>query len=894
VIGRTLAHYRITAKLGEGGMGEVYRATDTRLRRDVAIKLLPAAFTEDEERLARFEREAQLLAQLHHPNIASIFGIEEAEGTRALVMELVEGPTLAERLEGGPLPFKEGLSVSLQIAEALEEAHEKGIVHRDLKPQNIKASVEGKVKVLDFGLAKAMDPAGATSVSGSASHLAKSPTLTMGATVQGMILGTAAYMSPEQAKGFAVDKRADIWAFGVVLWEMLTGRRMFEGDSVTETIAGVLKNPVDVGALPAGTPESIRRLLRRCLERNPKDRLRDIGEARLALVEAIAAPAEERAGAPAVAAVAERRWMRALPWAVVVAALALAAWALARAPRAAGSASASGAAGATTHVELSLPAGVDLVTRVPAGLAISPDGRTIAMIGFREAQRRLYVRRLDRVEAVEIKASSGVNALAFSPDGESLVFVPGGSLVVRVALADQQSATLAGCADLRNSLAWGARGIYYLCGGELWRVPAEGGEPVRLTRLDPARRESHHANPVELPGARLLLFANLTDDAATSRIEALSLEDGSRRVVVENATTPAYSPTGHLLFERDGALWAMRFDVASGAVSGHATLLLPATWLASPLYGSLPYQLSPAGTFAYMPSEFDEKRVLVVARDGSERPLELPPGAYATPRVSHDGRRLLVERSQSVEAFDFERGTFSQIARGTMGTSFPHWSGDDRRVLLRRTTLPIWVASDGSGRSGNVRGGTINDYPGSPGLDPDTVLTVRISPETAGDILLVSITGAEPERALLASKAYEGAPQLSPDGRWLLYQSNESGQPEIYVRDYPALARAWQVSEGGGAQPRWSRDGREIYSRGGGKVVAASFDGRASEPRLGRPTALFADEYDFGPGITSPNYDVMADGRFVFFRRTPLSGRIHVVLNWYAELRRLVDAGGAR
>ncbi len=807
-------------------------------------------------------------------------------------MELVEGPTLAERLEKGPFPLHEGLSIARQIAEALEEAHEKGIIHRDLKPQNIKAPMEGKTKVLDFGLAKAMDPLSATSGGiGSASQLAASPTLTFGATQMGVILGTAAYMSPEQAKGMPVDKRADIWAFGVVLWEMLTGRRLFEGDSVTETLAAVLKNPVDLDALPAETPTSIRHLLGRCLDRNPKVRLRDIGEARLTLAEAIVEPAGERASAPVVTAAAVRGWTRALPWAVAVAAVAVAVWSQARAPRANG---ALRAASATTHVEVSLPAGVDVVTRVPAGLAVSPDGRTIAMIGFREGQRRLYVRRLDRVEATEIKASSGVNALTFSPDGESLVFVPGGSRVVRVSLADQQSATLADCADLRNSLAWGERWIYYLCGGELWRVPAAGGEPVQLTRLDAARQEALHTDPVELPGARTLLFANLTDDAAAPRIEALSLDDGERRVVVESATTPAYSPTGHLLFERDGALWAMRFDAASATVSGHATEVVPATSLAAPLYGSLPYRLSSAGTLAYMPREFDEKRVLAVARDGSERALDLPPGAYATPRVSGDGRRLLLERSQSVEAFDFERGTSAQIARGPFGTGFPTWSGDDRSVLTRRTTLPVWVAADGSGRGGLVPGGTINDYPAAPGPHPDLVLTVRIAPATAGDILLVSISGASPERILLASKAYEGAPLLSPDGRWLLYQSNESGQPEIYVRDFPALERAWQVSERGGAQPRWSRDGREVYYRGGGMIVAANFEGRAFEPRLGRPTALFADEYDLGPGITSPNFDVMADGRFVFFRRTPQSGRIHVVLDWLPELERRMAAGGAR
>jgi serine/threonine-protein kinase len=295
-----------------------------------------------------------------------------------------------------------------------------------------------------------------------------------------------------------------------------------------------------------------------------------------------------------------------------------------------------------------------------------------------------------------------------------------------------------------------------------------------------------------------------------------------------------------------------------------------------------------------MPREFDEKRAVTVARDGSERALELPAGAYGIPRISNDGRRLLLEGSQTLEVFDFERGTRTQIARGTFGTSFANWTSDDRRILLRRQTVPVWVATDGSGRGGAIPGMTINDYPSAAGPEPDSMLMVRIRPETAGDILLTSITGAFAERPLLATPAYEGGPELSPDGRWLLYQSNESGKPEIYVRAFPALERAWQVSEGGGAQTHWSRDGREIFYRGDGRIMASSFDGRLEEPRLGRPTALFADEYDFGPGIASPNYDLTPDGRFIFFRRTPSSGRFHVVLGWTAELERRIAAGGVR
>jgi serine/threonine-protein kinase len=340
-------------------------------------------------------------------------------------------------------------------------------------------------------------------------------------------------------------------------------------------------------------------------------------------------------------------------------------------------------------------------------------------------------------------------------------------------------------------------------------------------------------------------------------------------------------------------VWATAFDPARATVSGQAKEVLPASALSSPLYGSLAYRLSPTGTLVYMPREFDEKRAVVVARDGSERALDLPAGAYGLPRVSHDGRRLLLEGSQTLEAFDFERGTRTQIARGTFGASFANWASDGQRIVFRRQTIPVWIAADGSGRGGSIPGATINDYPSAPGPDPDSLLAGRIRPESAGDIVLFSITGAFAVRSLVATPAYEGGPELSPDRRWLVYQSNESGRPEIYVRAFPSLERAWQVSEGGGAQTRWSRDGREIYYRGEGRIFAASFDGRLAEPRLGRPTALFADEFDFGPGITSPNYDVTPDGHFIFLRRIPGSGRLQVVLNWLPELQKMIGAEGA-
>jgi eukaryotic-like serine/threonine-protein kinase len=417
LLATTLAHYRITAKLGEGGMGEVYRAHDTKLEREVAIKVLPAAFTEDKECLARFEREAKLLAQLHHPNIASIFGLEESAGTRALVMELVEGPTLAERLESGALPFNECLSVSLQIAQALEEAHEKGIVHRDLKPQNIKASIEGKVKVLDFGLAKAMDPTAGSAAS--AADMARSPTLMQSPTLTaahgtqlGVILGTAAYMAPEQARGVAVDKRADIWAFGVVLFEMLTGKRLFEGELVTDVLADVLKKEVDFAKLPAETPIAVRRLLRRCLERNPKRRLHDIADARIVLEDVIAGADGDERAAPAAGAESRATGRIHVAWLAALLVAVAGAFLLARSPDERGTAPSE-----PQRLAIQLASEQELAIGGNALLAFSPDGRSLVFGAVANGRRALYRRELGRREVEEIAGTEDGEAAFFSPDG---------------------------------------------------------------------------------------------------------------------------------------------------------------------------------------------------------------------------------------------------------------------------------------------------------------------------------------------------------------------------------------------------------------------------------------------------------------------------------------------
>jgi eukaryotic-like serine/threonine-protein kinase len=886
-VGTRIDDYVIVSPLGAGGMGEVYRARDAKLGRDVALKLLPSALASDAERLARFDREAKLLASLNHPGIAHLYGFETAtleNGTKVpvLVMELVEGEDLAARLKRGVIPVDEALAIARQVAEALEEAHEKGIVHRDLKPGNVKVTPGGQVKVLDFGLAKAWSGDAAT---GSSSDLSQSPTLARTGTEAGLILGTAAYMSPEQARGKPVDRRTDIWAFGVLLFEMLTGRKLFDGETVTDVLASVVKDPIRHEALPASTPAAVRRLLARCLERNPRRRLRDIGEARLALEEK--ALADEPAGtAPA----APRSWLaRGLPWVFAAAAVAVAAWALSR----------TGAGTAATqpvvHLDVAFPPGVEPMGGRQGGIAIAPDGSTIAMVGFKDGQRRLFVRRLDAPDAVDLTNTSGGGV--FSPDSASVAVVSNATAVSRVSLADGRFTTLATGGDFVSgvNLAWGPKDVFFVRNGTIWSVPAEGGTARQLTSLDAASDEALHTDPLALPGGRRVLFSRLTTEPGGDRIEAIPVEGGPRKVVVENATTPEWSPTGHLLFARGAAVWAVPFDPATATALGTAIPVIPAGVIGPVRAGSLGFEVSTNGTLVFVPVNFDNKRFVSVDRDGAELPLPLPPGRYGNPRLSPDGRRVAIDRDGSlIESLDLERGTHAVIVPAGVGVNFVIWTSDGAKLVFRRLNAAFWAAADGSGKTGRVPHGDANTSPASAGPDSSTFIGIRLMPETAGDLYLMSVTGAFPPKPVVETRAYEGSPHLSPDGRWLLYQSNASGRPEIFVRRYPEGDRAWQVSEGGGVQVRWSPTGREVFYRGGGRIMAVAFDGKGPEPVLGKPQGLFADVYDFGQGLSIPNYDVTRDGRFLMLRRSTEGGTLRVVLNWTEELKRTLAQGGAR
>jgi serine/threonine-protein kinase len=669
-----------------------------------------------------------------------------------------------------------------------------------------------------------------------------------------------------------------------VLYEMLTGKVLFaSGGTLSDTIAAVMTREPDWSVLPKDTPPHVRRLLRRSLCKDAKNRLRDIGDARIALVEGADATPE---GVPQTP---PNRLRRALPWAMAAAAAVIAAWTLWH--------RSDGARREIMYLDIVYPPNVEPFAGLRGGFAISPDGRSIAMIGVRDSVRRLYVRRLDQAEAAEIIDFTTSFSFDFSPDSASVVFPSLRESVTLLSLADRRQAILKtpsragfGC------ITWGPGEIVYSGSGALWAVPAKGGAPRQLTVLDQARHEVLHTDAAVFPGTRTVLFTSLTTEPGQERIEAVPLDGGQRSVVIEHGMAPVWSPTGHLLFGRDGAVWAAPFDSRSATVRGAAVPVIPAGVVGSELYGSLGFQVSSTGTLVFVPADFAYTRVVSVARDGSELAVNLPPNRNGNPRISPDGRRLLIETNQSViETLDLGRGMMrAKLTAAAPGTGFPTWTADGKGVVFRRYSVPFWAAADGSGQAGPVPSGTVNDYPISAGPDADSILDFRMQQETSGDVLLMSISGKFQPKPLLVTPAYEGGAQLSPDGHWMVYQSNETGQPEIYVRRYPAMDRAWQVSEDGGVQARWSSTGREIYYRGGQHMMAATFDASGAEPAFGKPVALFTDEYDFGYNTSLANYDVTRDGRFIMLRRGTRGGHLRAVINWTEELKHVLAAGGVR
>ena len=898
--GTRLGHYEITAKLGEGGMGEVWRAKDSQLGREVALKVLPEGFTEDAERAARFEREAKVLASLNHPNIAQIYGLEASGETRALVMELVEGPTLAERLETGALPFNESLSVSLQIAHALEEAHEKGIVHRDLKPQNIKASIEGNVKVLDFGLAKAMGPSGAASGGPSASRLAASPTLTLGATVQGMILGTAAYMAPEQARGTGVDARADIWAFGVVLYEMLSGRTAFAAETVPDTLAAVLTREIDWSALPETTPPAIRQLLRRCLERKPKNRLHHIADARIVLDEVIAGVAEPAASpvaAPAIVAPARPRWL--VP--VVATAAVAAGFFTGRLLQAPGTASAARA----IDVALAVPTGSTLVTQDLVELALSTDGRIqVVTVLDADGETRLLIRDLGETEPRLLPGTEGARSPFLSPDAKSVGFFVG-SEIRRMALAGGPALRIATTVNVLASrgATWSRDGFVYFLPDTatgLQRVRENGGAVETVTRPDAERQERTHRWPAVLADGSAVLFTSDTmasteyyDDA---RIEAVRVATGERKVLLEGSSQARFLPPDRLVFARQGALFAVAFDPRRLEVRGDPVVVAQnvATDVAS---GAVQFALSETGDFAWIPGEAVGGQVQVawIDADGTIEPSGLQDGVYTQLALSPDGRRVALTDASagnlSLWVGDFARRSLSRLIFEGSAATDPTWSADGRRIAYADTqaSTVAWKPADGSGSEQILLQRDVELFPASFSPDGRQLILERRAqrPVAQSDIWIHPVDGAGAGRAFFESPQDEYHAELSPDGRWIAYTSLESGIQEVYLQPFPGGDGKWQVSTAGGAEPHWSADGRRLYFRSASGLFAVDV---ALDPgvELGVPRRLGTT---IARGTLSKSFDVAPDGRILTLQRpaaSRVSQQVNLALGWRARVDRLL------
>ncbi len=876
-------------------MGEVYRARDTRLQRDVAIKVLPELCATDPERLARFVREAQVLAALNHPNIAQIHGLEEhvagGSGIHALVMELVAGEDLARRLRRGPLPLEEALQIARQIAEGLEAAHEQGIVHRDLKPANVQVRPDGTVKLLDFGIAKALEPPSATG-----EDAMNSPTVTGQRSSLGLIIGTAAYMAPEQAAGRAVDRRADIWAFGAVLYEMLTGSLAFPGDHATENIAAILGGEPRWDALPASTPARVRTLLRRCLTRDPKQRLQAIGDARIEIVDILAGggPTETAARTP-------RSY--ALPIALGV--VLVAAGAL-------GSALWFGngdpAAPETTRASLVLPPG-DVLAAPPFGsqVALSPDGRTVVYAGMRDGASHLYRRAIDQLKPVQLTGTLGAGNPFFSPDGAWLAFGSGGKL--KKMRLDGTGEPIVICdAAMLGGAHWNAEDTiaFGTLRGGIQRVRASGGTPEPLTTL--GAEDFRHSLPEFLPGGRHLLFH--IDRGTTDVVAAISLTDRKVTEILE-ATAARYSPGGYLVFTRPTGLWAIPFDPGSLRKTGEPVKLTeqPQTDSAG---GVAHYAFGPGNMLVYLPQKSLplERPVWAGPGKGTE-PLPIEERAYSDISLAPDGERLAYSTPgesdvSEIWVRDVRRRTSILVAaeRGE-ASSVPTWSPDGKRIAFARwqvNRLNLFVAAaDGTGRAERVLDRKALSVPQfwTPDGNGLVFMEVAIDRERLNaDLKMLSLKDGT-DRPLLHTEHSELNAVLAPDGRYVAYQSNDSGRWEIYVRPFPDVDTArWTISPDDGEDPRWSSDGQWIFYRSSGKIVrvAVSAKGRFS---AGPPQLVF----DARLPVTGQapqayvfrrrSYDVAPDNsRVIVLQEDALAARdrapreIVVVTNWVSQLSR--------
>ena len=908
--GTTLGHYSVTAKIGEGGMGEVWQARDTTLDRDVALKVLPEAFTSDPDRLVRFEREAKVLASLNHPNIGSIYGLEEAEGVKALVLELVEGPTLADRIKQGPIPIDEALPIAKQIAEALEAAHEQGVIHRDLKPANIKVKADGTVKVLDFGLAKAFQP------DASDPNMSMSPTisLTAAATQMGMIIGTAAYMAPEQASGKTVDKRADVWAFGVVLYEMLTGTRPFVGDDVSKILAHVIAIDPDWGALPKDVAPVLTTFLRRCLQKDPKKRIRDIGDVSLAMEGAFDIPTGPPSEVPGASVAAQPAWRRALPWvaaAVLTIGTGIAAWTLKPADER-----------PVSRFNLLADGNLRGAASVHAIITLSPDGRRLVYA----TAAGLYLRSMDDVTNRLILERGNERPFApfFSPDGESVGYFQGtlttvgAARLMRVAVTGGAPVALAETSNVFGA-SWGSNGtILYGQPDGIWRISASGGTPERVIETDAGEQAFA---PQRLPGGDWVLFTLARSPGPTrwddADIVVQSLSSGERQVLRTGGSDARYVPTGHLTYASGDLLFAVSFDLDRLEIRGEPVRVIQGvqrTGVPERVGGVAQYGFADNGTLAYVAGTGSSRRMgtlVLVDRAGNADSFTDEQRRYFRPRMSPDGARVAVEVSEPGSANETthiwvvaaESGVARQLTFEGTQNQFPVWAPDGQTVIFAsdRADGEAWgiygKAADGGGEATLI---LQDELPVAPtDVSRDGVLAFqKAGPGGQGDIWTVGMDGEEAASEFLSTPADERAARFSPDGRWVAYHTSEGGSIQVFVRPYPRTEGSQRrISENISRSPIWSPDGRALYFAGLPPVPLRVTSVQITPTfSRGRPEELFAlvdKGLLTGPEIlVGPLWDITPDGeQFVMVQPATADNnetardRVNIVLNWFEELK---------
>jgi serine/threonine protein kinase len=902
MIGKTLAHYEITSQLGKGGMGVVYQAKDRKLGRDVAIKVLPEEFAGDADRVARFQREAKLLASLNHPNIAAIYGLEESSGTNFLVLELIEGETLADQIKRGPISVEESLKLALQIAEALEAAHEKGVIHRDLKPANIKVTPEGKVKVLDFGLAKAFAGDQGVNLSNSPT-LTYSPTLSDMATQQGVILGTAAYMSPEQARGKAVDKRADIWAFGCVLYEMLTGRSLFTGDDVSQTLARILERQPDFSALPPNLHPRIRLLLERCLEKEVRNRCSGISDGRVEIQKARADPGGVLAQ-PLTAAEHGSKLRMIIPWVAAAVILTLiivglAFWKLKPTP--------PSEPRRIIRFDYQLPEG----QRLSPGsglqylfgsvLAVSPDGRQFAYA----TPAGLYLRSLDESISRPISGTEGSTRQPFfSPDGQWIgYFSPTDGKLKKIAVNGGVPVVLCEAQQFLGA-SWGEddRIVFGDDPGGIMRISSNGGIPETFVKAGAAVL----GYPQILPDGKSILYTSYLNaqNTESGRIMIQAIKKGEPKELFAGFQA-RYVPTGHLIYIQGQAFYAVPFDPGKLEVMG-------STVGVERLGGA--FAVSNSGTLVFVQRrtpngwEAPQATLVWVDREGKEEPIAAPPCPYVSPKISPDGTQFTVSAMQrgsqkwKIDVFDLVHKSLIALTSGENSDLQSIWTPDGKRIIfssgLTGSNVLCWKAADGTGeveKLASVPGRLLMPWSIS---NDGKVLALAESIGSRVGISLMFMEGAHMLKPLLHSEKYNQAqPKISPSGKWMAYRSDESGQNEVYVRAFPDVDRdRRKVSTNGGGEPLWAPNGRELFYLSNDNVVMSTTLQTEPAFNFGTPKELFKSKY-VSNTIGHP-WDISPDGKRFIMIKPPAAAaaappaaaqpKIGIVLNWFEELKQRV------